>query len=157
MKFSSMSFAMLSLLLFANVMFSQKVEIAEKIRNSEYPKDSILFEKKIIQLHNLGQNKNSLSKEDKLYLESLANYLIQNPDYSVRIVGHSSFEKKETEVNNLKKGEKRAKIVVDYLLKKGIKKSRIFSRSAGSLVPMVSNDTEEGRARNNRVEIVIFK
>ena len=44
----------------------------------------------------------------------------------------------------------------DYLISKGVKASRLSARGYGESRPVASNDTEEGRAENRRVELVIL-
>jgi len=52
--------------------------------------------------------------------------------------------------------EQRAKAVVDYLVKKGIEPSRLKYRGAAYDEPLVSNDTEEHKQLNRRVEFKIL-
>lgn len=53
--------------------------------------------------------------------------------------------------------EKRAKAVADYIVSKGIDPSRLVSRGYGKSMPVATNDTEEGRALNRRVEFKLVK
>lgn len=57
---------------------------------------------------------------------------------------------------NISLSEQRAKKVSNYLYNGGIKASRIVYQGYASLNPVASNDTEEGRAQNRRVEIEII-
>lgn len=50
--------------------------------------------------------------------------------------------------------EKRAKSVVDYLTANGIEANRLSSSGKGLSSPIEKNDTEFGRAKNRRVELV---
>jgi OOP family OmpA-OmpF porin len=52
--------------------------------------------------------------------------------------------------------ERRANSVKDYLTSKGVKASRLSSRGYGESRPVASNDTDEGRAENRRVEMIIL-
>lgn len=54
---------------------------------------------------------------------------------------------------NQRLSEKRAKAVMDYLVKNGIDPERLSDRGYGLTRPVASNDTEEGRAKNRRVEL----
>ncbi|MGN6645299.1 MAG: OmpA family protein [Cytophaga sp.] len=56
---------------------------------------------------------------------------------------------------NEKLSEKRALAVKEYLISKGISPARIRVASFGSQKPIASNDTDAGRAKNRRVEIII--
>jgi len=52
---------------------------------------------------------------------------------------------------------KRAQAVYDYLISSGIDKKRMKYRGFGTKVPVASNETEEGRSLNRRVEIMIVE
>jgi flagellar motor protein MotB len=53
--------------------------------------------------------------------------------------------------------KKRAQAVADFLVKKGyLKASKIVVDGKGGSEPIASNDTEEGKAKNRRVEITIL-
>jgi outer membrane protein OmpA-like peptidoglycan-associated protein len=51
--------------------------------------------------------------------------------------------------------ENRAKSVVNYLILKGINKSRLSYKGKGDQEPLGSNNTEEGKALNRRTELKI--
>ncbi len=70
------------------------------------------------------------------------------------VAGHSAAVGKAS--GELELSIKRAKKVVDELAARGIEPSRLLYRGFGSSVPLAPNDTEEGRARNRRVEITIL-
>jgi len=53
--------------------------------------------------------------------------------------------------------EARAKSVVNYLKLKGIEKSRIKHNGYGGSIPIASNNTEEGKHQNRRVDFIINK
>jgi OOP family OmpA-OmpF porin len=53
--------------------------------------------------------------------------------------------------------DKRAKAVMKYLVDKGIAKDRLSATGYGETKPIASNDTEEGKAKNRRVEFHITK
>jgi outer membrane protein OmpA-like peptidoglycan-associated protein len=58
---------------------------------------------------------------------------------------------------NLKLSERRAQIVIDYLISKGINKSYLTKKAFGKADPVGDNKTPEGRALNRRVEIKAVK
>ena len=58
---------------------------------------------------------------------------------------------------NIKLSENRAKSVMDYIISKGISPTRITSHGYGETRPVASNDTDEGRQLNRRVEFKITK
>ena len=59
-----------------------------------------------------------------------------------------------TEEYNQELSEKRAKAIVEYLVKKGIDPLRLTTKGYGFNKPAAPNDTPENRARNRRVEIM---
>lgn len=76
------------------------------------------------------------------------------PKLKIEISGHT--DNKGSLAINKKISEKRAKAVVDYLLGKGIVESRLTYKGYAYLQPVATNDTEEGRQRNRRVEFKII-
>jgi outer membrane protein OmpA-like peptidoglycan-associated protein len=54
---------------------------------------------------------------------------------------------------NQRLSEQRAKAVADYLGYQGVNAARVATRGYGKSYPIASNDTEQGRAENRRVEI----
>lgn len=88
-------------------------------------------------------------------LDSLAEYLIDHEDYTLEIIGHTddqgSFD------NNRMLSEKRAKAVLQYLKKKGVKQDRMEATGKGDTEPVDDNGYEEGRQRNRRVEFRVKK
>jgi outer membrane protein OmpA-like peptidoglycan-associated protein len=69
------------------------------------------------------------------------------------VYGHTD-NKGSAEVNQ-PLSEKRAAAVKAYLLKKGLKQDQIESKGLGSSQPIADNNTEDGRSKNRRVEIVL--
>jgi outer membrane protein OmpA-like peptidoglycan-associated protein len=76
-----------------------------------------------------------------------------DPTMRVRIVGHTDSTGSEAINNPLSLD--RAQSVRDYLATRGIAPSRVETAGHGEREPVASNDTEEGRARNRRVEIFL--
>src|SRR6056297_2521856 len=72
---------------------------------------------------------------------------------NLNVVGHT--DSRGDEAYNQKLSERRADAVVDYLVSKGVSRSSLSSSGKGESEPMASNDTEDGRAQNRRVELVV--
>ncbi|WP_447407604.1 OmpA family protein [Clostridium perfringens] len=51
--------------------------------------------------------------------------------------------------------ERRAQAVVDYLTKAGVSGDRLVAIGYGSMRPIASNDTNDGKAQNRRIEFVV--
>jgi outer membrane protein OmpA-like peptidoglycan-associated protein len=89
-------------------------------------------------------------------LDELAKLLVANPDYKLKISGHT--DKRGKEPFNKLLSKNRAGAVKVYLLNKGIESSRFIVESFGSTKPIASNKTPQGQAKNRRVEMkVIFE
>ncbi|MBP1852549.1 OmpA family protein [Rhizobium halophytocola] len=85
-------------------------------------------------------------------LQQMTALLQQQPDLKVYIVGHTD----NTGVidHNMSLSQQRADAVVDVLEKAGISAARLAAKGIGPYAPVASNDTDDGRARNRRVELV---
>jgi OmpA-OmpF porin, OOP family len=86
-------------------------------------------------------------------LQGIAALLQKNPKLNIHLVGHTDstglFD------HNLKLSEARAAAVVNALVTQhGIAAARLKASGVGPLSPVASNRTEEGKARNRRVELV---
>lgn len=102
-----------------------------------------------------GFNSSKLSDEAKASLTDFAEVLKSTPDADVAILGHT--DNVGTEKANQSVSEKRAKAVAEHLKAQGVDSKQIkdvlgmnFSQ------PIASNDTEEGRAQNRRVEVYMY-
>ncbi|MAR90205.1 MAG: OmpA family protein [Pseudomonadota bacterium] len=86
-------------------------------------------------------------------LDSVALVLNQYSKTSVKVTGHTdstgSFE------HNQLLSERRAQSVKDYLINQGVAANRLHAQGYGPRYPIASNDTQQGRAANRRVEIEI--
>ena len=77
------------------------------------------------------------------------------PNRRVSVEGHASRESATQEAYNQRLSERRADTVADALAGDGVRSSQISSRGLGTRSPIASNDNEEGRRQNRRVEVVI--
>ena len=85
-------------------------------------------------------------------LDDLIAYIKDNG--KIELSGHTDY--KGPQSYNLILSDKRVKAVNDYLIDKGLDKSRIISKEAkGELIPIAENSTLAGRAKNRRVEIKV--
>jgi outer membrane protein OmpA-like peptidoglycan-associated protein len=84
-------------------------------------------------------------------LKNVLSVAKNNPELEFRLEGHCDII--GTEKYNQWLSEKRASVVKDYLVNKGIDEKRLSTKGFGFHKPIAGNDTEQGRARNRRVEI----
>ena len=90
----------------------------------------------------------------KPMLNRVANILLQNPSYKIMLVGHTDFEGSAT--YNYQLGQRRSMAVRDYLIRQGVSPNNIQILSYGEANPKDSNNTNDGRQRNRRTEIIIM-
>jgi len=83
-------------------------------------------------------------------LNKAAGALRRYPDLQVEIAGHASNE--GSAESNLRLSQDRTQTVREYLIVKGIDPERLIARGYGETRPVASNDTQEGRIANRRVE-----
>ena len=97
--------------------------------------------------------KSELKPESEPTLTEIAKLLKEKTTLKVAIVGHTDMVGEPAA--NLKLSQARAQSVINALVAKyGIAGSRLSPFGAGSYAPVASNGTEEGRAKNRRVELV---
>ncbi|MCJ7932707.1 MAG: OmpA family protein [Chryseobacterium sp.] len=102
---------------------------------------------------NFAFDSSNLTSVAQANLDKLADVLANNPDTNINIYGHT--DSKGADAYNLKLSQRRADAVKAYLSGKGIASGRMFTKGEGEAMPVASNDTEEGRAKNRRVEFAI--
>ena len=86
-------------------------------------------------------------------LDKVAASMMQYPDSLIDVYGHT--DSTGSDVFNQRLSEQRAATVMNYLISRGVPASRLRSQGFGESMPVASNDTTDGRARNRRVEIKI--
>jgi OmpA-OmpF porin, OOP family len=97
--------------------------------------------------------KSDLKPESSAAIAEIAKLLKADPALKVYVVGHT--DNVASLDLNIRLSQARSEAVVQALVTQhGISVSRLIGRGAGPLAPVLSNDTEEGRAKNRRVELV---
>ena len=96
--------------------------------------------------------KATILPDSESVLGEVAKMLQQNPDIKVSVEGHTDNVGSAT--GNQSLSEKRAQAVVAWLTSHGIAASRLSAKGWGSSKPVEDNNTEDGRAKNRRVELV---
>jgi outer membrane protein OmpA-like peptidoglycan-associated protein len=99
--------------------------------------------------------KYNLRPESFPELNRIVEFLTNNPSIEIEIAGHT--DNVGSDSDNLILSGQRAKAVLEYLSTKGVNKSRLKSNGFGETKAIGSNDTEEGKQLNRRVEFVILK
>ncbi|MEZ4722564.1 MAG: OmpA family protein [Flavobacteriales bacterium] len=98
------------------------------------------------------------SGEAKLAVESmdviigLADFLIEQPEININIIGHT--DNVGDPMGNMELSKARAVAVKNALYEHGIDSKRLRTEGKGDTEPLESNDSEKGRKQNRRVEII---
>jgi len=98
-------------------------------------------------------NRSEVKPESKPALEQIAKLLAQDPGLNLMVVGHTDMTGSLDA--NMKLSQARGEAVVQALVSQhGVAASRLKGYGVGPLAPFATNDTEEGRGKNRRVELV---
>lgn len=100
-----------------------------------------------------NSNESSLSEKSNFLLDSLSQFINKNTVNLISISGYTDSTGAENENKTL--SEKRAASVAQYLISKGILKTKIETEGFGSSSPVGDNSTEQGKALNRRAEISV--
>jgi outer membrane protein OmpA-like peptidoglycan-associated protein len=119
----------------ASTKIMKRAAIAALIKNMEYDNDRSLVRSKYY-----------------ANLDQLA-AAVKSEDFTISLKGHA--DSVGPYKYNWMLSDKRALIVKNYLVRKGVKADKIVTTPYGSTIPVASNKTEEGRQRNRRVEIMV--
>ena len=96
--------------------------------------------------------KATIKPESTVEINRIAKLMNEHPELKFEVQGHCDATGSDKVNDPL--SQKRAEAIVDALVKQGIDKARLTAVGKGSRVPIASNSTDEGRAKNRRVEFV---
>ena len=102
---------------------------------------------------NFAYNSATVQPQFQRTLDQVAGVLGEYNRTYVDVYGHT--DATGSDAYNQGLSERRARSVADYLSSHGVQSARIGTRGFGETQPIASNETEEGRAANRRVEIKI--
>lgn len=125
----------------------EQVQGAEVVREGDELK--VTFAEKIL----FDFDSSALKAASRTQLDQVASVLGKYPETNIVVKGHT--DAKGSDEYNQRLSERRAAAVVNYLEEQGVRRSRMTARGYGESMPVASNDTEEGRAENRRVELSI--
>ena len=102
---------------------------------------------------NFETGKATLLTQSFKSLDAVAKMMDENPNYKLKITGHT--DNVGTPESNMQLSKERAGAVSIYLEEKGLDPERCIIIGFGDTRPVAGNDSEEGRAKNRRVEMTI--
>ena len=111
----------------------------------------------IVRLNNVffDFDKSNLRPESFVELDRVVKLLKDNPAIEIEMSAHT--DSYGSDEYNFKLSDSRARSCMEYILSKGIAPNRITSKGYGESQPVATNDTDEGRQLNRRVEFKILK
>ncbi len=109
-----------------------------------------------LQIINFASGSNAIPKENEEILKKSAAAIVAAPAGTKLEVGGYT-DNKGAAAGNLALSQKRAAAVMAYLVKNGVKADALTAKGHGADNPKASNDTEEGRFQNRRIEFSVAK
>ncbi len=100
-----------------------------------------------------GSSSLRLNPEQRLKMFDVATYVDKADDAEIQVIGHT--DNTGDFAKNIQLGLDRANTIKGYLIKNNIPAAKIVTSSQGSKEPIASNETEQGRAKNRRVEVTL--
>lgn len=104
---------------------------------------------------NFELEKYNIDSQDVQRLSTVIKVLLANSNANISIQGHADNTGEESFNNPL--SNNRASSIKDYLVNVGVDADRLSTKAFGESMPKASNDTEEGRAINRRVEFIVVE
>jgi OmpA-OmpF porin, OOP family len=101
------------------------------------------------------QGKAVINPKSFTELDEVAAMLKENPKMEIQLEGHT--DNKGNPEANMKLSQSRVDAVKKYLVGKGLKKDRVKTKAFGGSKPIATENTEEARAKNRRVEMRVLK
>ncbi len=96
-----------------------------------------------------------ITKQGINILNDVVRILNENQGLDIVVAGHTDSVGDDN--INLDLSQRRAQSVMNYLISQGIKAQRMNAVGYGESEPITSNDTQEGRAINRRIELAVFR
>ncbi len=111
----------------------------------------------VVRLNNVffDFDKFDLRSESFVELDRVVTLLKDNPAIEIEMSAHT--DSKGSDEYNMKLSDNRAKSVREYIISRGIAANRIISQGYGETKPVATNETDDGRQLNRRVEFKILK
>lgn len=135
--------------------YSDRFDVPRDAPNNLIRKD-VRLEREAVRMLVFFDFDRAILKEESLVDLNLALDLMNgNPKMKVEVAGHT--DNVGSRDYNKKLSQDRANAVKDYLVVHGVDAGRITAKGYGMEIPIATNDTEDGRAQNRRVEFRVIK
>ena len=95
----------------------------------------------------------TIDKDSMGLLDKLIETALRCPTANIEVAGHTDSDGDNN--TNMALSEKRAQAVSDYLIKAGLPPDRLKAVGYGSSQPVAANDTDDGKAKNRRIDFVV--
>lgn len=99
----------------------------------------------------INSNAPRLDDELEKYIREVITFIKENPDENLLFTGHTDSDGEP--LKNVRLGTERARTIANYFIERGLPNKHAWIDSKGEAQPITTNDTEEGKALNRRVEI----
>ncbi|MFN0049556.1 MAG: OmpA family protein [Cytophagales bacterium] len=144
---------------FAHFKIDEKLTLIDTNARVELTKDfpftSFLDSAKVLSFDNIFFEFKSANIREESYesMDKIAALMKQQLSAKFRIEGHT--DAKGSREYNQVLSEQRAESIKNYLVSKGLNRLRFETKGYGKDKPIAENDTDEGRAKNRRVEFIV--
>lgn len=129
---------------------NQNIKLTLRYKGYVPPPDAPAEPRFVLDGVNFATGKAIITPESFVRLDAVVEYMTYKKSARIEISGHTDNQGNPKANRTL--SEKRAQACRDYLVSKGIEASRIQAQGFGDERPIASNDTEEGRKLNRRIE-----
>jgi outer membrane protein OmpA-like peptidoglycan-associated protein len=134
-----------------DVVYSKSASISEDMSATDLVASSTIY---------FGFLKKDLNSSAQVDLDRLAQLMIENPSYRLKITGYTDKEEAQEakeDPNYDSVSRDRAYVAIDYIASKGVDKSRMDAFGLGDTSPASSGNTPLSKAKNRRVEFILLK
>lgn len=128
------------------------LEMKAKLLDAEQMKAALDADGHVALYINFDSDATAIKPESQPILVEIVKLLQADPELRIEIQGHT--DNSGTPAHNLQLSEGRGSAVMGALLARGIGADRLTTKGYGQTKPIADNATEEGKARNRRVELV---
>ena len=129
----------------------EKADVKQEITANDILRDLNATGKAILYI-NFDSGKSTIKEDSRPIIDQISQLLENHQEIRLSIEGHT--DSQGDEASNQALSESRAKAVMDAIVAKGISSVRLSSKGYGEQKPVADNATEEGRAKNRRVELI---